>query len=193
MPARSRRPTTTPPPPPRPRQGWLILVYRVPRQPTRLRAAVWRRLKAHGAVYLQDSVVALPDIGGRERALRTLRREILGMGGSAFLVRSDAITSGRDLVEVYNAARNEEYDEIVDRCKDFLAEIQNETATGHFTYAELEENDEDLVKLRRWFDKVAARDVLGAVRRRAAVGSIGECTVALEGFAARVYDAEDAQ
>ncbi len=30
-------------------------------EPTRLRSTVWRRLKALGAVYLQNSVAALPD------------------------------------------------------------------------------------------------------------------------------------
>ncbi len=35
-------------------------VYRVPSEPTRLRAAVWRRLKSLGAIYLQNSAAALP-------------------------------------------------------------------------------------------------------------------------------------
>ena len=35
--------------------GWLLLVYRVPPEPSRLRAAVWRRLKSLGAIYLQNS------------------------------------------------------------------------------------------------------------------------------------------
>lgn len=169
------------------------MVYRVPREPTRLRATVWRRLKSHGAVYLQGSVAALPAASRYERALRALRREILDMGGTAIVLRCDAISGGPDLLDVYNAARDEEYAEIIDRCKDFLAEIRNETSTGHFTYAELEENDEDLVKLRGWFDKVSDRDALGAVRRQAAVDALEKCTAALEDFAARVYVAEDAE
>src|SRR5262249_30714465 len=40
--------------------GWLLLIYRVPPEPTRLRAAVWRRIKSLGAIYLQNSVAALP-------------------------------------------------------------------------------------------------------------------------------------
>jgi hypothetical protein len=40
--------------------GWLVLVYRIPSDPTRLRATVWRRLKSLGAVYLQNSAAALP-------------------------------------------------------------------------------------------------------------------------------------
>jgi len=32
------------------RDGWLLLVYRVPSEPTTLRAAVWRRLTSLGAI-----------------------------------------------------------------------------------------------------------------------------------------------
>src|ERR1700676_946509 len=63
--------------------GWLLLVYRVPSEPSRLRAAVWRRLKSLGAIYLQNSAAALPASVGAERALRKLRSQILDMGGTA--------------------------------------------------------------------------------------------------------------
>ena len=39
---------------------WLLLIYRVPPEPTRLRSTVWRRIKSLGAIYLQNSVAALP-------------------------------------------------------------------------------------------------------------------------------------
>jgi hypothetical protein len=150
-------------------------------------------LKTIGAVYLQNSVAALPDLPAHERALRTLRREITDMGGTAHVLRGEALGGSSDLVAIYNAARDEEYDEIVDRCRDFLTEIETETAATHFTYAELEENDEDLTKLRGWFDKVTARDVLGAAGRPATEQALQQCAQALEVFAAHVYDAEDAE
>ena len=40
--------------------GWLVLIYRVPPEPTRLRSTVWRRIKSLGAIYLQNSAAALP-------------------------------------------------------------------------------------------------------------------------------------
>lgn len=171
--------------------GWLLLVYRVPREPTRLRATVWRRLKALGAVYLQNSAAALPGSAGHERALRTLRKEIAEMGGTAQLMRCDVLAGAAEVTAIYNAARDEEYEEILDKCRDFLAEIDKETAAEHFTYAELEENDEDLTKLRGWFEKVAARDVLGASRRGEAEEALRGCATALDGFADHVYRAED--
>ncbi len=33
-------------------QGWLILIYKIPVEPTRYRASIWRTLKAAGAIYL---------------------------------------------------------------------------------------------------------------------------------------------
>jgi hypothetical protein len=38
--------------------GWLVLIYRVPPEPTRLRSTVWRRIKSLGAIYLQNSAPA---------------------------------------------------------------------------------------------------------------------------------------
>ena len=170
---------------------WLLLSYRIPSEPSRLRSGVWRRLKALGAVYVQNSVGALPADPATERALRTLRAEIAEMdGGSAVLLRADALAGGADLTAAYNAARDDEYGEIVSRCRDFLTEIDTETAASHFTYGELEENDEDLTKLRGWFDKVAARDRLDAAGRDAAEKALTECAHALDTFAEAVYQAD---
>jgi len=171
--------------------GWLLLVYRVPREPTRLRATVWRRLKTLGAVYLQNSVAVLPESAAHERALRSLRREIIDMQGTAQVMRCDVLAGAGEVTATYNAARDEEYTEIIDKCRDFLVEIDQETAAEHFTYAELEENDEDLTKLRGWFDKVSARDVLAAARRGDADAALRDCVAALEGFTHQVYLAED--
>jgi hypothetical protein len=65
---------------------WLVLIYRVPPEPTRLRSTVWRRIKSLGAIYLQNSAAALPTSAAAERALRKLRREIIDMSGTAVLL-----------------------------------------------------------------------------------------------------------
>lgn len=171
--------------------AWLVLVYRVPSEPSRLRAAVWRRLKTLGAVYLQSAVAAMPATPDNERAMRILRNEVIErMGGVAYLIASSSIVGSADLVALFNAARNDEYDEILDKCRDFHRELDKEYAAEHFTYAELEENEEDLTKLRRWFDKVRARDSLGAANAGAVDAALDECDIALRDFGTRVYDAE---
>lgn len=151
---------------------------------------MWRRLKALGAIYVQNSVAALPEDPAAERALRALRAEIGQLGGTAQLLRAEAMAGGGYLVAAYNAARDEEYAEIIARCRDFLAEIDKETAEKHFTYGELEENDEDLTKLRGWFDKVATRDRLGASGRDTTTKALADCAQSLNAFAEAVYSAD---
>jgi hypothetical protein len=172
--------------------GWLLLVYRVPSEPSRLRAAVWRRLKSLGAIYLQNSAAALPTSVGAERALRKLRSQILDMGGTAALLSCTVLAGESDVRGAFQAARDDEYEEIVDRCEDFLAQVKKEYVADHFTYAELEENEVDLVKLRNWFARVRQRDVFGAAGRPPAEKALDTCQQAMDDYAARVY-AEEAE
>jgi hypothetical protein len=171
-------------------ENWLLLVYRVPPEPTRLRAAVWRRIKSLGAIYLQNSAAALPASSGAERALRKLRREIIDMSGTAALLSCRVLAGEPEVRAAFQAARDDEYEEIVDRCDDFQAQVRKEYAADHFTYAELEENEVDLVKLRNWFARVAGRDVFGAAGRGQAETALEGCEKTLEEYAARVYAEE---
>jgi hypothetical protein len=171
---------------------WLLLVYRVPSDPSRLRATVWRRIKSLGAIYLQSSAAALPASVAAERALRKLRSEILDMSGSAVLLSCQVLAGEADVQAAFQAARDDEYEEIVDKCADFIAGLEKEYAARHFSYAELEENEVDLVKLRTWLQRVRDRDVFGASGLAAAVSSLAECEEKLEAYAARVY-AEEAE
>ena len=175
------------PPPP---DQWLLLVYRIPSEPTRLRATVWRRLKSLGAVYVQNSAAVLPTGRASEHALRRLRHEIVDMDGTAVLMSCTALVGGQDVHALFQAARDDEYEEILDKCQDFHTGLNKEYTAKHFTYGELEENEVELVKLRNWFAKVQARDVFGAPRRSEAGEALEACESALEAYAARVYDEE---
>jgi len=172
--------------------GWLLLIYRVPPEPTRLRSTVWRRIKSLGAIYLQNSVAALPASPANERSLRKLRREIVDMSGTAILLAAGALAGEAEVRGAFVTARNEEYAEIIDKCEDFLRQVQKEYDENHFTYAELEENEEDLVKLKNWFAKIVDRDVFRADRRPATERALETCEQSLEAYAARVY-AEEAE
>ena len=172
--------------------GWLVLIYRVPPEPTRLRSTVWRRIKSLGAIYLQNSVAALPASPAAERSLRKLRREILDMSGTAVLLSATVLAGEAEVRNAFQAARNDEYEEIVDKCEDFLGQVQKEYDENHFTYAELEENEVDLLKLRNWFAKVVERDAFGADGRAATERALEACEQVLEAYAARVY-AEEAE
>ena len=169
---------------------WLVLVYRVPSEPTRLRATVWRRLKALGAVYLQNSVAALPRTPANERALRKLQREISGMEGTGVLLESAVLAGEQSVLNTFQAARSDEYEEIVDRCEGFLTEVEKEYTKSHFSYAELEENEVDYTKLVNWLEKVKSRDRFEAPGRAEAEAALAQCEQVLEEYAARVYAEE---
>jgi hypothetical protein len=171
---------------------WLLLVYRVPSEPSRLRATVWRRIKSLGAIYLQSSAAALPASTAAERALRKLRSEIIDMSGTAVLLSCEVLAGEPDVRAQFQHARDDEYEEIVDKCLDFVAGIDKEYRDSHFSYAELEENEVDLVKLRSWLQRIRERDVFGAAGLQQAVSSVAECEEKLEAYAARVY-AEEAE
>jgi hypothetical protein len=172
--------------------GWFLLVYRVPSEPTRLRAAVWRRLKSIGAIYLQNSCAALPASTSAERALRKLRAEILDMSGTATLLSCSVLAGEAEIKAAFQAARDDEYAEIADKCDDFQGQVRKEYVANHFTYAELEENEVDMVKLRNWFAKVTDRDVFGAPGRASVEQALAGCEQTLEEYAERVY-AEEAE
>jgi DNA-binding transcriptional regulator PaaX len=171
---------------------WLVLVYRIQSEPSRLRAAVWRRLKTLGAIYLQAGTVAMPWDAASERTMRTLHQDIRRMSGSSILLRCEALAGEAEAIDAFNAARSDEYGEIIRKCEDFLQQLEREHLAEHFTFAELEENEVDLVKLQKWLAKVRARDVFAGPGGQAAAQLLQKCEEALERYADRVYvlDAE---
>ena len=170
---------------------WFVLVYKLPSEPTRYRASVWRKLKAAGAVYLQSGVAALPADPGAERVMRGVAQEVRESEGTAHLVRGALVGDDAALVATFNAARDEEYREVLDRCHTLHAELEKERKAGKLTFAELEENEEDLAKLEAWLGKVRARDRFGAPRAEEAERAMKACQEDLESFAESVYEAAD--
>ena len=76
-------------------QTWLLLSYKVPREPTAGRVYVWRKLKKLGAVALQDAVWVLPCTPQTSEQCRWLAAEILEMGGDASLWESKELLDGQ--------------------------------------------------------------------------------------------------
>ena len=170
---------------------WFVLVYKLPSEPTRYRASVWRKLRTSGAVYLQSGVAALPADPGAERVMRGVAQEVRESEGTAHLVRGALVGAEAALVATFNAARDEEYREVLDRCHTLHAELEKERKAGKFTFAELEENEEDLAKLEAWMAKVHARDRFGAPLAQEAKRALEACREDLEAFVGSVYDAAD--
>jgi hypothetical protein len=76
-------------------RAWVLLAYRLPREPSTPRIALWRRLRRLGAVQLLDGLVGLPlDDDSREQ-FEWLAEEIEGAGGEAGVWLADAATAGQ--------------------------------------------------------------------------------------------------
>jgi ChrB-like protein len=65
------------------RSEWVQLAYRLPREPSTPRIAVWRRLRRLGAVQIVDGLVALPRDSRTQEQLEWLADEILEANGEA--------------------------------------------------------------------------------------------------------------
>jgi hypothetical protein len=176
-----------------PVQTWLSLTYKVPPEPSKKRIALWRRLKGMGAVYLQSGMCLLPKTDDHVRRLKMLENDIAEMGGEAVILETVALDRAQEdkVITRFKIDRDEEYEEFLDKCNDFEAEIAKETAARHFTYAELEENDVDLKKLQGWLEKIRKLDFYGASFATQAEERLKKCEEILDAYAQRVFEAHD--
>lgn len=172
---------------------WLLLTYKVPPEPAKGRIALWRRLKGMGAVYLQNGLCLLPKTDDHVRRLKMLANDIAQMAGESVILETVALDRAQEdkVVARFKADRDEEYLEFLGKCTDFEAEIAKETAAGHFTYAELEENDVDFKKLRSWLEKIRKLDFYGASSATQAEERLKQCEALLDTYAQRVFEAHD--
>jgi hypothetical protein len=174
-------------------RSWLLLTYKVPAEPAAKRIALWRKLKAMGAVYLQNGVCLLPKTDDHLRRLKVIENEIAEIGGDAVLLETVGPDRAQEqkVVARFTADRDEAYREFLGKCADFEAEIARETDANHFTYAELEENDEDLEKLKGWLVKIRKLDFYNAPLSAEADTRLRRCAALLEAYAKRVFEAHE--
>jgi metal-dependent amidase/aminoacylase/carboxypeptidase family protein len=93
----------------------VLLVYRIPREPSRHRVAVWRKLRDLGALYLQDGVAALPEDAVTREQLEWLQLRVREAGGEATLWegRPGTVAEEAELVGAFRSSREEAYRAIV--------------------------------------------------------------------------------
>jgi hypothetical protein len=172
-------------------QRWLLVTVSTAASST-LRVHAWRKLRSLGALYLQNSVVLLPGRPETARAVARLLDRLRRSGGDG---RSLSITltdpgEERQVIAQLSAERSDEYQEVVSRVPAFLEEIAYERKRGRATYAEVEESEADLERLRKWFARVTARDYFGAPGRAEAEEAIERCAAELAAFEAEAFAAE---
>lgn len=171
---------------------WLLVLPQVPSSPSSLRVTIWRRMRAAGAVSLQHGVWVLPLGTEQDKVARDLQAEISAAGGTVLVMEASLRPDGDDefIINQFRSDRDLDYAEFRERCSDFLNELEKESTQRKFTYAELEENEEDLKKLTNWLSKIQARDFFGGHQGQQACDELAACRRALEVFAASVYACE---
>jgi hypothetical protein len=172
---------------------WLLFTSQLPASPSSLRVMVWRRMKAAGAVSLQNGVWVLPHTKEQERIVNELLAYLQEQGadGQSFAATALSVDVENDLLQRFRGLRDEEYAELIERCQGLLAELAKETKKKKFTFAELEENEDDLQKLESWLARIQARDLIGGEHAAEAARAVESCKEAFEVFADHVYAQEE--
>jgi len=175
-------------------EGWLLVTASSAGAADSLRVAVWRKLRSLGALYLHQSVCVLPARPQVEREIRLLVDRVRANGGTARVLRVsfDDGDEEAQLVSELQAARDDEYGEVLERVPAFLDELRNERDRGRATYEEVEESEADLQRFRAWLAKIDRRDYFDAPRRAEAHAAVERCARALEAFESEAF-ARDVQ
>ena len=169
--------------------NWLLLIYTVPSDPSRLRATVWRELKKVGAVYLRDGVAVLPERDETRAAFRAIGDRIADFGGQATLVEGAVVNAEREATIIAQATRGreDEYAELASEAERFLGHVAHEREHREMRFAELEELEADLGKLTRWLAQIRNRDHFGAAGADHADALLVQCDTALAMFLQETY------
>ena len=176
------------------RESWLLVTASSAGASDSLRVTIWRKLRSLGALYLQQSVCVLPARRDVDREIRRLVDRVRANGGAARVLRvafEDADEEAQ-LVSELQAARDDEYGEVLDRVPAFLDELRSERDRDRATYEEVEESEADLERFRAWLAKIDRRDYFAAPRRAEAHAAVERCARALEAFESEAF-ARDAQ
>jgi hypothetical protein len=164
---------------------WLLLIYHLPSQPSSARSAIWRETKRLGALALQHGVCVLPATAAARAAYARLVRRVAEYGGEASVLETsspDAAWQTKTVAQ-FNAARDEEYAEVVEETARFRTAIDRERTQGKFTFAELEDEVSNLERLRTYLAQVRARDAFGAAGQAKASAAVEQCAEVLAAFA----------
>ena len=147
------------------RTRWLILVYQLPREPSRHRVAVWRKLRTLGALYLQDGAVALPEDAVTREQLEWLQLRVREAGGEATLWESKPATLAEEkaLVEAFRSSREEAYAKIISEAE----RVRRKAEMGGDKTLE-----EDLKKLERELRAERRRDYFRSPLRKEAASAL---------------------
>jgi hypothetical protein len=107
---------------------WVLLAYRMPREPSTPRITLWRKLRRLGVCQLLDGLVALPADARTKEQLEWIAEEVLEAGGEATvrLGRPGSIVDERRIAGRMATAVAEEYQAVIDEADELgVDELQS--------------------------------------------------------------------
>src|SRR6266581_8525112 len=78
------------------RRRWVLLTYRLPREPSTPRISVWRKLRRLGAAQLQDGLIALPLDSRNREQMEWIADEVIDAGGDAQIWLAEPATAAQE-------------------------------------------------------------------------------------------------
>jgi hypothetical protein len=144
---------------------WVLLSYRMPREPSTPRIAVWRKLKKLGVAQISDGLVALPAGARTREQLEWVAEEVTDAGGSATLWLARPATRGQEdqLERSMAAARAAEYLALTTVAASSRADIAAGTAARSGTLRRLR-NELRAIQRRDYFPPAERDQAEAAVR-----------------------------
>ena len=162
-----------------PNAAWVALSYRLPSEPSRLRLAIWRRLKRLGALVRHDSVWLLPADAKTREAFEWLAEEVEELGGTALAFEAESFGADQDrsLIAAFRAEADERYAALAESARGLgrLAARRRGVSASALRQARRQ-----LAGLERALRLERRRDYFRAPARAAAEEAIHETTAVLE-------------
>jgi NurA-like 5'-3' nuclease len=168
--------------------SWVIIAYDVPNQPSKLRLRVWRELKKAGALYPPLSFCIMPNTAESMEQALNLKGKISEYGRTVVLEAKAVDEEDHNtIVRLFQAEREKQYEEILEECQEFLREIESNISDQKLTDEEVEEMEESLEGLERWFGRVKTIDWISkSPSRKKVEKALEKCRDALTDFAEKV-------
>lgn len=170
--------------------NWVVVLVQLPSDPSRHRVAVWRELRKGGAVPVGAGTWAMPSSPVFQPALDRAGTLCRRGGGTLAVLDTEPRdeASERVLRDAFTAARLDEWAEFTSECGKFESELTGEGEKAKFTLGALEEQEQSLDRLRRWYRDLRKRDVLQLPEAKAAQRRLHACEALLNDYADRVYE-----
>ena len=154
------------------RLAWVFIAYRLPREPSTPRIAVWRKLRRLGVAQVGDGLVALPHDARTREQLEWIADEVVEAGGEASIWLAEAASAAQERAIASGMA-----EEIADEYRAVTAEAEAAVteASG--------QRRRTLSRLRRELRRIRARDFFPppeAERARRAVDELAKAAEAVQ-------------